>query len=104
MAAAEVYIKELSRLKLGRPLYDPEDEIYVGDVGFFQSDSGNFRRLFNVLVDADHPSHTRYGVPLGFEPLSSDELFFAVKTSYFPPQVMTTKSVDSSNIDVEVSP
>jgi hypothetical protein len=104
MAAAEVYIKELKRLKYGRPLYDPEDEINIGNVGFFERDSGNFRTLFNVFLDADHPFHARRGVPCGFVPLQSADLDFTVKSHYFRPQAIKSKSVVSTDLDVEVSP
>ncbi|KAF8266750.1 hypothetical protein EI94DRAFT_138204 [Lactarius quietus] len=44
--------------------YPPVD---VGDVGYV--DKGNFTRLFNALLPGDHPSHQRFGVPDGYEPL-----------------------------------
>jgi hypothetical protein len=102
MAAAEVYIKELKRLKYGRPLYDPEDVINVGDVGFFERDSGNFRTLFNVFLDADHPFHAECGVPNGFVPLRLVGPDFTIKSSYFPPQAIKSKSVGSTDLDVQV--
>ena len=40
----------------------------VGDVGFIRE--GRFKRLFNVLLPADHPFHgERYDVPDGYEQL-----------------------------------
>jgi hypothetical protein len=73
MAAAKVYIDQLFKRKLGRPLWDPDlCEVYVGDVGYFdQKDNRNFRRLFNVLVDVDDALNKR-GVPEGFQPLEID--------------------------------
>ena len=40
----------------------------VGDVGFIRE--GRFKRLFNVLLPADHPFHDeRHGVPDNYEQL-----------------------------------
>jgi hypothetical protein len=104
MAAAEVYIKELGRLKHGRPLYDPEDEVHVGDVGFFQPDTGKFRRLFNIFLDANHPSHIDHGVPREFAPLSTRNLAFFVSRNYFPPQAWKSESVTAREVDIQVPP
>jgi hypothetical protein len=104
MAAAQVYVKELERRKYGRPLYEPECEVHVGDVGFFQRESGNFRRLFNIFVDAHHPSQPRRGVPPGFELLPPELLEFNTRANYFPPQALISKSVTTKDIDVHVSP
>ncbi|KAH9172418.1 hypothetical protein EDB89DRAFT_899937 [Lactarius sanguifluus] len=56
---------------LGHALWEPSPgELYppveVGDVGFIRE--GKFHRLFNALLDADHPSQT-FGVPEYHEPL-----------------------------------
>jgi hypothetical protein len=56
----------------GYALWEPspgEDSptVQVGDVGFIRR--GQFNRLFNALLPADHPSHERYGVPDHHEPL-----------------------------------
>ncbi len=45
-------------------LYPP---VEVGDVGYIRQ--GKFRRLFNVLLPADDPSHQKLGVPEYHEPL-----------------------------------
>jgi hypothetical protein len=71
MAAAEVYVEQMTRLKHGKPLWFPDTcEVYVGDVGFFLRD-GNFCRLFNALVRQGDPLNPR-GVPMGFQPLRLD--------------------------------
>jgi hypothetical protein len=103
MAAAQVYVKELERRKYGRPLYDPECEVHVGDVGFFVRESGNFRRLFNIFVEANHISQPRRGVPPDFEPLSPNVLEFALRNDYFPPQALMSKRVTTKDLDVQVS-
>jgi hypothetical protein len=45
-------------------LYPP---VEIGDVGFIRE--GQFHRLFNALLPADHPSHQNFGVPEYYEPL-----------------------------------
>ncbi|KAI9439514.1 hypothetical protein H4582DRAFT_1762638, partial [Lactarius indigo] len=42
--------------------------VAVGDVGYIRQ--GKFRRLFNVLLPADHPSHSNFGVPEHHEQLT----------------------------------
>jgi hypothetical protein len=102
MAAAPVYVKELERLGHGYPLYKPDVPIDVGDVGFLQHDSGRFRRLFNVLLEAAHPAHARDGVPHGFVPLSPDKVRF--ETDDIPAGPISSKSVVAIDVEVEVSP
>jgi hypothetical protein len=89
------YVTELSRLKHGRPLYNPEDEVNIGDVGFFEPTSGEFRLLFNVFLAADHQFHVRHGVPNEFVPLPPSVVGFTTRSNYFPPQVITSRSVKS---------
>ena len=67
-----VYVKELSKLRYGYPLYDPDpaesyDRVRIGDVGYV-TDYGCFLRLFNVFYPEDHPI-SNLGVPEGFVPL-----------------------------------
>jgi hypothetical protein len=69
MAATQVYIEQLYKQGHGWPLWYPDScEVYVGDVGFFERDSGSFCRLFNVLVGEEDPLNNR-GVPADFTPL-----------------------------------
>ncbi|KLO09886.1 hypothetical protein SCHPADRAFT_833389 [Schizopora paradoxa] len=68
----DVYVKELSKLKYGYPLYDPDpagsyDRVRIGDVGYV-THYGCFLRLFNVFFPEGHPINN-YGVPEGFRPL-----------------------------------
>ena len=50
----------------GHALWEPNPggrypAVAVGDVGFIEE--GQFHRLFNVLLNPNHPSHNIYGVP-----------------------------------------
>jgi hypothetical protein len=56
----------------GHALWEPsprrgQDRVQVGDVGFIRE--GEFHRLFNALLSADHPTHDELGVPQYHEPL-----------------------------------
>jgi hypothetical protein len=102
MAAPPIYVKQLERRGFGYPLYKPDVQIDVGDVGFIQHDSGHFRRLFNVLHEATHPSHARKGVPVGFVPLSPEHVEF--ETDNIPAGPISSKSVAAIDVAVEVSP
>jgi hypothetical protein len=102
MAAPPIYVKQLQHRGLGYPLYKPDVQIDVGDVGFIQRDSGHFRRLFNVLLEATHPSHARKGVPNGFVPLSPEYLEF--ESDDMPAGPISSKSVVEIDVEVEVSP
>lgn len=46
-------------------LYPP---VEIGDVGYIRE--GKFRRLFNVLLPVEHPSHSNFGVPEHHEQLT----------------------------------
>ncbi len=58
----------------GHALWDPAPGnlspagVEVGDVGYMSQ--GKFRRLFNVLLPANHPSHRNFGVPEYHEQLT----------------------------------
>jgi hypothetical protein len=56
----------------GHALWEPSpgtlySAVEVGDVGFVRD--GQFRRLFNALLPADHPSHENLCIP-SYEPLA----------------------------------
>jgi hypothetical protein len=103
VATPEVYVTELERLKFGRPLYSPELPINIGDVGFFERDTGNFFPLFNVFVEARAQLYARFGTPNGFEPLSRDRLRILTMEDYFPPQPIKSGSVESKAVELEAS-
>ena len=57
----------------GFPIWEPSPgnlfpAVEIGDVGHICQ--GKFRRLFNVLLPADHPSHQNIGVPEYHEQLT----------------------------------
>ena len=59
----------------GQALWDPNPgnlypPVEVGDVGYIHE--GKFRRLFNILLPANHPSHRNFGVPEYHEQLTLD--------------------------------
>ncbi|KDQ57869.1 hypothetical protein JAAARDRAFT_250106 [Jaapia argillacea MUCL 33604] len=71
MSDFKIYSRELSSLIYGHPLWEPNPVGYrrveIGDVGYLRR--GAFRRLFNILLPADDPSHEGWGVPSTFEQL-----------------------------------
>lgn len=103
-APASIYVQKLEVFKFRQPIYNPEDQINVGDVGFFQKDSGGFRALFNVLLSADRPYHARFGVPTDYQPLRAEDVMFTVKSDYLPPQPIASQSVSPKAMDVEPIP
>jgi hypothetical protein len=57
----------------GHALWDPNPgnlypPVEIGDVGYIRE--GKFRRLFNVFLPANHPSHSNFGVPKYHEQLT----------------------------------
>ena len=59
----------------GHALWDPSPgnlypAVEVGDVGYIRE--GKFRRLFNVFLPKNHPSHRNFGVPEYHERLTLD--------------------------------
>jgi hypothetical protein len=72
MAAYEVYAQQLSKLKHGLPLWEPEPiwqdgEVRIGDVGYVRR--GRFARLFNTCDDLGSLSNHINGVPRHHTPL-----------------------------------
>ncbi|EMD38733.1 hypothetical protein CERSUDRAFT_92769 [Gelatoporia subvermispora B] len=60
-----IYVRHLSLLGHGRPLWDPEPtnhgEVHIGDVGYVFR--GAFIRLFNAMKDADEPENIGLTLP-----------------------------------------
>lgn len=100
MAAIQVYIDQLYKQGHGRPLWDPDScEVYVGDVGFFERDSGSFCRLFNVLVDEGDPLNNR-GVPEDFKPLKIDPLDVRYTSQpWTPGQCLKSQTITTSEAE-----
>ena len=70
----DIYRQELGRAYpgFGYALWVPSPgeqntPVEVGDVGFIRQ--GQFHRLFNALLPANHESHENYRVPEAHEPL-----------------------------------
>jgi hypothetical protein len=64
---AEIYVQELENLARGYPVFRPEKNIHIGDVGFFSKNNDQpFERLFNVFCEAADPGNRAHGVPPGF--------------------------------------
>jgi hypothetical protein len=103
ISAPQVYVRELERLKFGRPVYNPEHPINIGDVGFFDKQTGDFCALFNVFVDAAEQVNAKLGTPNGFEPLSRTSLYISAVKDYFPAQPIQSSSVESKTFEVEAS-
>ena len=80
----------------GHALWEPSSgrlysAVEVGDVGFVRE--GQFRRLFNVLLPADHPSHGNYGVPASFEPLATPRVAEHIDSLPLDPQDLCSEGV-----------
>lgn len=98
--AAQVYVEQMFKRKHGKPLWFPEVcEVYVGDVGFFERETGNFCRLFNVLVGNDDPLNAQ-GVPDEFKPLLIKPRYvtYAPQTWKFG-QCLRTSTVTASELE-----
>ena len=76
----DVYIKRVSELKKGGPLYQP-CEVQVGDVGFIDAQDGFFQKLYNI---ANPPTNDKYGCPppMKFETSSHTEQWDAIHVCY----------------------
>jgi hypothetical protein len=61
---AAIYINALQNLGMGYPIFIPEDEIHIGDVGLFFN--RRFIRLFNILYDSEDHRNESWGVPMGY--------------------------------------
>lgn len=71
----------------GIPLWHPEPELHIGDVGLFYN--GGFVRLFNITVPAGHPYNSGRGVPPGFRPLRCNPKLWQTKDT--PPGAFKTR-------------
>jgi hypothetical protein len=100
LPAADIYVRELENLAWGYPIYCPEREVHVGDVGFFRRDTPDrsFRRLFNVLCDATDPANAEFGVPEEFikyqDFVGKDKGHYAIyKNMHSPQELMSSTGV-----------
>ena len=71
-APYNIYAKQLLTMRQGYPLWHPEIErdrgleVQVGDVGYLYE--GTFIRIFNAILQVDHPDHKMFGVPKDHKP------------------------------------
>jgi hypothetical protein len=101
MAAAEIYVKQMRKLKHGDALWVPESPVEVGDVGFL--DDGAFYRLFNTILPSNHPLQS-VGVPATFEPLVIPPNFWNETPNYFVHgTVLKSQSLKEKRIGLEAS-
>ena len=75
MAHYDIFREELAKKfhAFGHALWEPSPgELYgpvaIGDVGCIRQ--GKFRRVFNVLLPKDDPTHQTFGTPEDHEPFS----------------------------------
>lgn len=70
-----IYRKCLLELGYGCPIYEPDpgryEHVQIGDVGYVESRSGHFHRVFNAFYGAEAPIN-RFGIPIDFEPIAQD--------------------------------
>ena len=81
----DVYVKELSTLGMGLPIFEPSIDVQLGDVGFMD-ENGLFHKLYNVAkppVDIHGCPPAVYLVkgPLRYERLDAIHVSFTF--SYF---------------------
>jgi hypothetical protein len=84
MAAAKVFRDQLYQRGHGTPMWEPEWEVHVGDVGFFLKTNGTFCRLFNILVPEDDSANTR-GIPSDFSSYVPNSLDWQIQSHHFKP-------------------
>lgn len=105
MAADETYAQQLSKLKHGLPLWEPEPawqdgEVKIGDVGYIRR--GRFARLFNAVVPLGDASNALHGVPDGHSPISLTSADVHQNPRYHPVGAMDTASVETMGIGLKL--
>ena len=101
-STVKTYQETLSKLGYGIPLWIPEptnDEVLIGDVGFFD-EYGSWCRMFNILHAETDAQVNRQGVPSGFEPLSPDTYELKRIPRIIRAGVHFTQSVRKTSIQV----
>lgn len=102
MDAPSVYQKQMYKRKRGMPLYEPECEVHIGDVGYFSR--GRFERLFNITRPDTDPWQTEMGVPTGFEPIKIPEVHRLASPTFLRPQPLRSKYVNFREVNVQLNP
>ena len=44
----DIYVKALSALRMGLPIFEPSIDVQLGDIGFMDENDGLFHKLYNV--------------------------------------------------------
>ena len=55
----DIYVKALSALRMGLPVFEPSIDVQLGDIGFMDENDGLFHKLYNVA----EPPVDIYGCP-----------------------------------------
>ncbi len=110
MHPADIFAEQLAQYRHGRAMRRPEPiaagsdlkerEIRIGDVGYFDEDHP-FHRLFNIMVDEDHP-HNSGGVPVGFTLVQFPIHLLSVSPDFLDPNPLCSKSVNIKSRGVDV--
>jgi hypothetical protein len=107
IAAAKIYAEQLypHGLRHGWPLLEPESKVHIGDIGFFQGDTDNFCRLFNVLVEENDPINTSHrGTPEGFTCFEVRKYDWEVDSNFFcTGQPVMSYSVSASKVNFQMT-
>lgn len=95
MAFQNIYATEMYSLGNGYALWEPSPGGYYRqaepfDVGYIRD--GQFFRMFNITLDASHPSNALFGVPDHFIPYNPGQLAI-VGTRLSAPDPLRTASV-----------
>ena len=95
--AATTYAEQLNSLRYGHPLWFPESEADIGDVGYINE--GSFCTLFNAILPATHPANrSRNGVPGGFVPLEFNQTLVRTVDGYLPDALVCSRTVRHMSI------
>jgi hypothetical protein len=100
-AAAKIYEREMYKLRHGMGIWEPEERVDIGDVGFL-TEAGGFFRLFNVLLHENDTSQ-HHGVPEGFELLELPSHAIKKNDHYFHPDILQSQTVMRKTIGLEAS-
>ncbi|KAJ3535821.1 hypothetical protein NM688_g6924 [Phlebia brevispora] len=102
---AEVYTKLMGSYHYGHPLWYPDPissgEPQLGDIGYLNN--GRFHRIFNIMVEKDHPWNRRHGVPDDFVPVRLPEAHIVEEPRYLTPNVFKSCSIKTTKIGVQTS-
>ena len=103
---ADIYSSQLWRYGHGMPLWSPEPvenegEVRIGDVGHVDED-GQFHRLFNVTVSAEHPINGG-ATPDNFELLHWPEQLIYTQPNCLEAGPIVSEGVKSAQVSAGVS-